>query len=200
MPVWAYFDRTALPYGASPNRLVYALCKLRTTFSAEDRKTIDDNTSAAANERKKLAAELGIIAGHQDTSLRHLLSCIKADAGIKMFSRSKLIESKEKRSSARTIGSVKRIASSSSEALPEDSSATKFQRVEQARMPDYLSGCRCGKGLLYNAHTHESLVADMVSVFQSVSFNVTVPDTWGCYSRGLYSCAHFRSQRTTKQG
>jgi hypothetical protein len=23
--------------------------------------------------------------------------------------------------------------------------------------------------------------------------NVTVPDTWGCYSRGLYSCAHFRS-------
>jgi hypothetical protein len=29
---------------------------------------------------------------------------------------------------------------------------------------------------------------------------VTVPDTWGCYSRGLYSCAHFRSQRTTKQG
>jgi hypothetical protein len=30
--------------------------------------------------------------------------------------------------------------------------------------------------------------------------SVTVPDTWGCYSRGLYSCAHFRSQRTTKQG
>jgi hypothetical protein len=28
---------------------------------------------------------------------------------------------------------------------------------------------------------------------------VTVPDTWGCYSRGLNSCAHFRSQRTTKQ-
>jgi hypothetical protein len=32
------------------------------------------------------------------------------------------------------------------------------------------------------------------------ALHVTVPDTWGCYSRGLYSCAHFRSQRTTKQG
>jgi hypothetical protein len=30
--------------------------------------------------------------------------------------------------------------------------------------------------------------------------DVTVPDSRGCYSRGLYSCAHFRSQRTTKQG
>jgi hypothetical protein len=97
-PVWAYFDRTALPYGASPTRLAYALCKLCTTLSAEDRNTIDDNTSAAANERKKLAAELRIVVGHQDTMLRHLLSCTKADAEIKMFARSKLIESKEKSS------------------------------------------------------------------------------------------------------
>jgi hypothetical protein len=64
-PVWAYFDRTALPYGASPTHLVYALCKLYATLSAEDRKAIDDNISAAAKERKKLdhvaevAGELG---------------------------------------------------------------------------------------------------------------------------------------------
>jgi hypothetical protein len=32
------------------------------------------------------------------------------------------------------------------------------------------------------------------------SRDVTVPDNWGCYSRGRFSCAHFRSQRTTKQG
>ena len=39
-------------------------------------------------------------------------------------------------------------------------------------MPDYLSGFRCGKRLLHNARTHESVVADLVSVFPSVSFDM----------------------------
>jgi hypothetical protein len=51
----------------------------------------------------------------------------------------------------------------------------KVQRVEQPGIPDYLAACPCSKRLLYDARTHESLVADLGSVFPSVSFNMFEP-------------------------
>jgi hypothetical protein len=84
-----------------------------------------ENTSATSIDRKKLAAELGIVAGHQDAMLRHLVSCDKADAEVKMFGNAKLTESRIKGFSVRWLGSGKRPASNSSWTLPQARSASK---------------------------------------------------------------------------
>jgi hypothetical protein len=88
-------------------------------------------------ERKELAAELGIAAGHQDAMLRHLVSCDKAKAEVKMFANAKLPESRVNRFSVILLGSDKRPASNSSWKIPQASSASKVQRVEQPGIPDY---------------------------------------------------------------
>jgi hypothetical protein len=39
-----------------------------------------------------------------------------------------------------------------------------------------------------------------IGSFTADGYCVTVPDKWGRYSRGRFSCAHFCSLRTTEQG
>jgi hypothetical protein len=74
--------------------LIYAQCELCISLFEEDKTKLAENTSATSMERKELAAELRIAAGHQDAMLRHLVSCDKADAEVKMFANAKLPESR----------------------------------------------------------------------------------------------------------
>jgi hypothetical protein len=191
MAMGCYFGALLFRTARLPTRLIYAQYKLCITLSEEDKTKLAENTSKTSIERKKLTAELGIVAGHQDAMLRHPVSCVKAEAELKMFANAKLTESRDNCFSVRRLGSGKRPANNSSWTLPQASSATKVQRVEQTGIPDYLAGCRCDKRLLYDVRTHESLVADLVSVFPSVSFNMFESEEFRalqafyCHSGGL---------------
>jgi hypothetical protein len=113
--------------------------------------------------------------------LRLLVFFDMVDVEAKMFANAKRNESNVRRSPARRLGSSKRPASSPSWTLPLASSASKFQRSEKTGISDYLVGRRCGKCFLCETRTLESLIADLVSVFRSVSFNLFKSEEFGCY-------------------